>query len=136
MPVKESNKYTPAVGKRKCAIARIRILKEASKGIKIIVNEKDYKEYFPYFQWQESVVRPLQLVGRDNVSISIKIHGGGPKGQVDAVAHGIAKALLKENEELRTTLRKEGLLTRDSRVKERKKPGLRKARRAPQWSKR
>lgn len=136
MAVKENNKYTPAVGRRKSAIARVRILKETAKGIKIVVNEKDYKEYFPYFEWQETVLKPLKTVGRDNVSISIKIQGGGPKGQVDAVAHGIARALLKEDEELRATLRKEGLLTRDSRVKERKKPGLRKARRAPQWSKR
>jgi len=137
MSAKTENKdYIPAVGKRKSAIARVRLLNKKAKGIEIIVNDKDYKVYFPYFQWQEAVLRPLTLTGQDNVAISIKVHGGGPKGQVDAVKHGIAKALLEQNEELRTTLRKEGLLTRDSRVKERKKPGLRKARRAPQWSKR
>ncbi len=137
MAVKKDNKdYTPAVGKRKCAIARVRILKEKPKGIKIIVNDKDYKEYFPYFELQDAVLLPLKLTGHDDISISIKIHGGGPKGQAEAVRHGISRALLKINEDLRTTLKKEGLLTRDSRVKERKKPGLRKARRAPQWSKR
>ena len=133
---KENKDYIPAVGKRKRAIARIRIIKDNAKGIKITINDKDYKEYLPYFQWQELILKPLNLVGRDNVTISIKVEGGGIKGQVDAIAHGIAKALLKTDEELRTTLRKNSLLTRDSRIKERKKPGLRKARRAPQWSKR
>ena len=90
----------------------------------------------PYNEWQEIVLRPLRTVGEDNISLSVKVHGGGIKGQAEAIRHGISRALLKTNEELRTTLRKEGLLTRDSRVKERKKPGLRKARRAPQWSKR
>lgn len=137
MAVKKDNKnYTPAVGKRKSAIARVRILKETAKGVKITINDKDYKEYLNYFQWQEEILKPLKLAGVDKVNISIKIHGGGTKGQVDAIRHGIAKALLKDDEELRATLKKEGLLTRDSRVKERKKPGLKKARRAPQWSKR
>ena len=82
------------------------------------------------------ILKPLNLTGRDNIAISIKVQGGGTRGQVDAIRHGISRALLKTDEELRTTLRKEGLLTRDDRRKERKKPGLRKARRAPQWSKR
>ncbi|MFA6466516.1 MAG: 30S ribosomal protein S9 [Patescibacteria group bacterium] len=133
---KENKDYIPAVGKRKRAIARIRIIKDNAKGIKITINDKDYKEYLPYFQWQELILKPLNLVGRDNITISIKVEGGGIKGQVDAISHGIAKALLKTDEELRATLRKNSLLTRDSRIKERKKPGLRKARRAPQWSKR
>ncbi|MBT6691501.1 30S ribosomal protein S9 [Candidatus Parcubacteria bacterium] len=137
MSVKTDNKeYTPAVGKRKCAIARIRLLNKKVNGIEIIVNEKDYKVYFPYFEWQEAILKPIILAGQENIAFSIKVHGGGPKGQSDAVRHGIAKVLLKQDEELRATLKKEGLLTRDSRVKERKKPGLRKARRAPQWSKR
>lgn len=133
---KENKDYIPATGKRKRAIARVRIIKDNARGIKITVNDKDYKEYLPYFQWQELVLKPLNLVGRDNITISIRVAGGGIKGQVDAIRHGISKALLKTDEELRTTLRKNGLLTRDSRIKERKKPGLRKARRAPQWSKR
>jgi small subunit ribosomal protein S9 len=133
---KENKEYIPATGKRKRAIARIRIIKDNARGIKITINSKDYKEYLPYFQWQELILKPLNLVGRDNITISIKVEGGGIKGQVDAISHGIAKALLKTDEELRATLRKNSLLTRDSRIKERKKPGLRKARRAPQWSKR
>lgn len=137
MAVKKDNKdYVPAVGKRKRSIARVRILKTSAKGLKITVNDKDYKEYLPYFQWQELILKPLKLAGRDNITISIKVHGGGVKGQVDAIKHGISKALLKTDDELRATLKKEGLLTRDDRRKERKKPGLRKARRAPQWSKR
>jgi len=132
----ENKDYTPAVGKRKCAVARVRILKQSAKGINIIINDKDYKVYLPYQDWQETVLKPLKVVGQDNIALSIKVHGGGTKGQVEAIRHGISRALLKIDEELRTTLRKEGLLTRDSRIKERKKPGLRKARRAPQWSKR
>jgi small subunit ribosomal protein S9 len=132
----ENKDYTPAVGKRKCAVARVRILKQASKGINIIINDKDYKVYLPYKDWQETILKPLKALGQDNISLSIRVHGGGIKGQVEAIGHGISRALLKIDEEFRTTLRKEGLLTRDSRIKERKKPGLRKARRAPQWSKR
>ncbi len=128
--------YTPAVGKRKRAIARIRVLNKKTKGISIIINEKDYKDYLPYFEWQDTILEPLKLTGNDNIAITIKILGGGIKGQVDAIKHGIAKALLKDDEELRATLKKAGLLTRDSRKKERKKPGLKKARKAPQWSKR
>lgn len=137
MAVKKENKeYIPAVGRRKRAIARVRIVKNNAKGLKITINDRDYKEYLPYFQWQNLVLKPLKLVGRDNITISIKVQGGGIKGQVDAIKHGIAKALLQTDDELRATLKKEGLLTRDDRRKERKKPGLRKARRAPQWSKR
>ena len=128
--------YTPAVGKRKRAIARIRVLHKKTKGIDIKINEKDYKDYLPYFEWQDTILEPLELTGQDNINITIKIFGGGIKGQVDAIKHGIAKALLKDDEELRATLKKAGLLTRDSRKKERKKPGLKKARKAPQWSKR
>jgi small subunit ribosomal protein S9 len=78
----------------------------------------------------------LKATGHDKIVISVRVKGGGTIGQVDAIKNGIAKALLKIDENFRTTLRKEGLLTRDSRIKERKKPGLKKARRAPQWSKR
>ena len=137
MAVKKEHKdYISAVGKRKRAVARVRIIKGNVKGIKITVNDKDYKEYLPYTQWQELILKPLNLTGRDNIAISIKVQGGGVRCQVGAISHGISRALLKTDEELRATLRKEGLLTRDDRRKERKKPGLRKARRAPQWSKR
>ncbi|PWB38273.1 MAG: 30S ribosomal protein S9 [Parcubacteria group bacterium] len=135
-PAIKKTDYTPAVGKRKRAIARVRILNDRVASIKIIVNGKDFKEYFPYFEWQENILKPLKLTGRDKISISVKVQGGGIKGQADSVRHGIARALLATDEELRSSLRKEGFLTRDSRIKERKKPGLKKARKAPQWSKR
>lgn len=128
--------YIQNIGRRKSAVARVRILPEKANSLKISINGKDYKEYFPYFEWQNIILKPLKTVGVDKLSISIKVQGGGPKGQANAVSHGIARVLLQSNEELRTTLRKEGLLTRDARIKERKKPGLKKARRAPQWSKR
>jgi small subunit ribosomal protein S9 len=133
---KDNKDYIPAVGRRKTAIARVRILNKNVKGIEITVNGKDYKEYFPYFEWQEALLAPIKVAGRENIAISIKVLGGGQRGQAEGVRHGIARALLISDEELRPNLRKEGFLTRDSRRKERKKPGLKKARRAPQWSKR
>jgi small subunit ribosomal protein S9 len=133
---KDNKDYIPAVGRRKRAIARVRILNKSVKGIEIIINGKDYKEYFPYFEWQDAVLAPLRVAGRENIAISVKVDGGGQKGQAEGVRHGIARALLISDEELRPNFKKEGLLTRDSRRKERKKPGLKKARRAPQWSKR
>ena len=135
-PVTKKADYIPAVGKRKTAIARVRILSEKSNSTKIVINEKDYKEYFPSVEEQENILKPLKLTGKDKISISVKVHGGGKRGQVDSVQHGISRALLKIDEEFRTALKKEGLLTRDSRRKERKKPGLKKARKAQQWSKR
>ena len=133
---KDNKDYIPAVGRRKRAIARVRILNKNVKGIEITINGKDYKEYFPYFEWQEAVLSPIRVAGRENIAISVRVLGGGQRGQSEGVRHGIARALLISDEALRPNLRKEGLLTRDSRIKERKKPGLKKARRAPQWSKR
>ena len=95
-----------------------------------------FPEYFPYFQWQDTILSPLKVAGRENITISVRVAGGGQRGQADSVGHGIARALLKTDETLRPNLKKEKLLTRDSRKKERKKPGLKKARKAPQWSKR
>ncbi len=122
-----------AVGRRKSASARVRIGKGEGK---ITVNGKDYKEYFSFFE-QGVVVTPLKTLAKEkDLDISVKVNGGGKKGQAVAVQHGIARALLKWNEDFRKTLKAANLLTRDPRVKERKKPGLKKARRAPQWSKR
>lgn len=135
--VKTDNKnFIPSVGKRKSAIARVRILHDKVNDTKITINGKDYKEYFNYFEWQDLLLKPLKAVGKEKVSISVMVKGGGSRGQLDAIKHGISRALLIMDENFRATLRKEGLLTRDSRIKERKKPGLKKARRAPQWSKR
>lgn len=130
----KTNDMSRAVGRRKSASARVMIT--LGKG-KITVNSKDYKEYFPTKILQDLVVLPLVTVNKlKDLDISVKVSGGGPKGQSGAVSHGIARALITWNEELKPLLKAEGLMTRDSRVKERKKPGLHKARRAHQWRKR
>ena len=128
--------YLYAVGRRKTSTARVRLYtKESKKGI--IVNQKDYKEYFPFFEYQLQVEAPLKKVDMfDKYYITVKVEGGGKRGQAEAVMHGIGRILLKLDESLKKTLRGEGYLTRDSRKKERKKPGLKRARRAPQWAKR
>lgn len=125
---------TRAVGRRKTAAARVRLV--PGKG-EIIINGKPFVAYFPYFEWQEIIQAPLKAVAKEKTfDVSVKVNGGGLKGQATSVQHGIARALVEWNEELRKTLKTQGYLTRDARVKERKKPGLKKARRAPQWSKR
>ena len=127
--------YIFAVGRRKSAIARVRLF-DAGKG-EIIVNNKSLDQYFPGFEYQYIVLAPLKALGlADKFNLSIKVVGGGKKGQADATRLGIARALLIHNPDWRATFKPLGYLTRDSRVKERKKPGLKKARRAPQWQKR
>ncbi len=123
-----------AVGRRKRASARVQITKGTGK---ITINGKDYKEFLPYFEWQDFVLAPLKMLGKEkDLDVSALAQGGGKKGQAVAVQLGIARALVLWNEEFKKTLKTQGLLTRDARIKERKKPGLKKARRAPQWSKR
>lgn len=132
---KNKDKYVYAVGKRKRAIAQIRLF-EKGKG-EITINQKSAKEYLPDFELQEMILAPLKLVDLDKkTDISILVKGGGKKGQAEAIRHGIARALDKLNNELRKTLKVAGYLKRDARIKERKKPGLKRARRAPQWAKR
>ncbi len=127
-------KYFAAVGRRKSAVARVRIMKGTGK---ITVNEKDMKSFFPDEHWQRALVSPLVLTGNlKTLDISIITRGGGVNGQAHAARHGIARALEKLDADLRGTLKKAGYLTRDSRAKERKKYGLKRARRAPQFSKR
>lgn len=123
-----------AVGRRKTASARVRVSK--GKG-SIVVNDKDYKTYFPTLLLQQTVLAPLTATGKENdLDISVKVAGGGSSGQAEAVRHGIARALVKWNEDLKPVLKAEGLMTRDPRAKERKKPGRHKARRGHQWKKR
>jgi len=127
--------YIYSVGKRKAAIATIRLF-ENGQG-QIIINNKDYKSYFPLLKHQNAILSPLVLCAKkDIVDLSIMVKGGGTTGQVDGIKHGIAKGLLKLNLDARKSLKSAGLLTRDSRIKERKKYGLKGARRAPQWQKR
>jgi small subunit ribosomal protein S9 len=126
--------YTPAVGRRKCAIARVRMWE--GKGV-ITVNGKAFTEYFPTFSTRQNVELSLITTSlRSTYDISVLVKGGGSQAQSEAVRHGITRALIKLNQDLKKTLRAEGFVTRDPRVKERKKPGLRRARRAPQFSKR
>jgi len=132
----KKNYQSAAVGRRKTAIASARILNDKSTALKITINGRDYKEYLPYIEWQEAILRPLKATGKDKSTISIKVKGGGISGQVGSISHAISRALLELDENFRSVLRGGGLLTRDPRAKERKKPGLKKARRAPQWSKR
>ncbi|KAK3038152.1 hypothetical protein RJ639_029606 [Escallonia herrerae] len=122
-------------GRRKCAIARV-VLQEGTG--KLFINYRDAKEYLQGNPlWLQYVKVPLVTLGYEtSYDVFVKAHGGGLSGQAQAISLGIARALLKVSENHRTPLRKEGLLTRDSRVVERKKVGLKKARKAPQFSKR
>lgn len=128
--------YTLAIGRRKAAVAKVRMHHKDVDALKIEVNEKDFKDYFNYFEWQETITSPLVLVGREKSHITVHLDGGGTKSQAEAIRLGIARALVMLDPEMKATMRKAGFLTIDARVKERKKPGLKKARRAPQWSKR
>ncbi|TSC76972.1 MAG: small subunit ribosomal protein S9 [Parcubacteria group bacterium Gr01-1014_31] len=128
------NTYVAAVGRRKTAVARVRLIPGS---IEFTVNGKPLLQYFPQADLQELIMAPLKLVGKDaDHGCSVKVSGGGYHGQAEAVRHGISRCLLLLDAGLRPTLKPHGYLTRDSRMKERKKPGLKRARRAPQWSKR
>lgn len=127
--------YIEAVGRRKTAIARVRIM-PGTKGV-FQVNDKAFDKYFPTGLLQNTVKRVLVDAQMDGaVSVSAKIVGGGISSQAGALAHGLARALLKHQEDLKPALRQNGHLTRDARMKERRKFGLKKARKSPQWSKR
>jgi len=127
--------YLQTVGRRKKAIAQVRLFK-SGKG-QITVNDKPFHDYFTILELRNAVKEPLLAAGlADKVDLSIKAYGGGVRGQAEATRLGIARALVLMNPDIKTTLKKQSLLTRDPRKKERKKPGLKGARRAPQWSKR
>ena len=129
-----SKTYYTGTGRRKSSVAQVRI---SSGGGAIIVNGSPYDERFPRGLHRETITSPLVLTETmDKYSVMVKVAGGGVTGQSDAIAHGIARALIKADESLKQVLRQNGLLTRDSRVKERKKAGLRRARKAKQYTKR
>ncbi len=133
MPKKDSH-YFEAVGRRKTSVARVRI---TPGGDGMVVNTKSYKEYFPTLDMQkiaEDAFRKTRPETR--FSVSAKVNGGGIHSQSEALRHGISRALIIFDPELRKKLKKAGFLKRDPRVKERRKFGLKKARRAPQWAKR
>ncbi len=130
-----SGKYVYALGRRKRGVAMVRIYL-SGKGV-ITVNSKPMKNYFPVEDLQDAVMVPLKAVGMDaTTDVVASTHGGGIRGQADAVKLGIARALLVHNPDFRATLKPLGVLTRDPREKERKKYGLKKARKSPQWAKR
>ena len=122
-----------AVGRRKEAIARVRLV--AGEG-KITINKRDIDSYFGLETLKMTVRQPLVLTSVNNFDVLVNVTGGGLSGQAGAIRHGIARALCKADPELRGALKKAGFLTRDPRMKERKKYGLKAARRAPQFSKR
>ena len=130
----EKQAYHPGTGRRKTAVAQVRI---SPGGGAIIVNGTPYEELFTRLAHREAIASPLVLTETlDKYSVMVKVAGGGISGQSDAIAHGIARALVKADESLKTVLRQNGLLTRDARAKERKKAGLRRARKAKQYPKR
>lgn len=126
-------KYIETIGRRKTAAARVRIT-PASKQT-VTVNEKSYTDYFPTLELQKIVVNPFDEL-EQAFMVTALVKGGGVSAQAEAVRHGIARALTEYDKELRGSLKKKGYLKRDPRKKERKKPGLKKARKSPQWSKR
>ena len=129
-----AEKYFEAVGRRKRASARVRIV--SGKGV-FVVNDKPAEDYFPRLGDIKRIKAPAEVAGlADKLDVSVLVNGGGITGQSSAVSHGLARALLKMDENFRPDLKKAGLLTRDSRIKERKKPGLKRARKAPTYTKR
>ncbi len=133
-----SERYFSGVGRRKTAVARVRIFEESTEDNRnVTVNSRELKEYFPTQSMQNLVLGPIRSVGlEDRYRISILVRGGGLSGQAAASSLGLARALVVFDSSHRPLLKSGKFLSRDSRKVERKKPGLKKARRAPQWSKR
>ena len=127
--------YFEAVGRRKTATARVRLY--PGGGGAITVNDRPLEGFFVRPSDVRGLLEPLEVTGyRDAFDVTVLVKGGGTSGQAGAVRQGIARALLVANPELRPVLKRQGFLTRDSRMKERKKPGLKRARKAPQYTKR
>ena len=134
-PELKPKRYFEAVGRRKTAIARVRLFTQGEK--KVLVNGEPYQIYFSILENQQTAIASLdKMKSLDRFSVLVKVKGGGLHAQAEAVRHGIARALLKFSPDFRKKLRKAGFLTRDPRMRERKKFGLKRARRAPQWRKR
>ena len=122
------------LGRRKTSVARVRLVPDMKQ---LLVNKKPIAEYIDATHWLLEVLRPLEITGtKERFGMKARVNGGGKRGQAGALSLGIARALLAADPSFRTVLRAAGLLTRDSRMVERKKPGLRKARKKPQFSKR
>jgi small subunit ribosomal protein S9 len=131
----KSERYYEAIGRRKTAVARVRFYTKGDK--QFLVNDKPYQEYFKHPEAQEIAVASMKKMKcLDRFRVLAKVSGGGVKAQAEAVRHGTARVLVGFNPNFRKRLRKAGFLTRDPRMRERKKFGLKRARRAPQWAKR
>ena len=130
-----SVQYFEGIGRRKEGTARVRLMSGTGK---FIVNDKEAAEFFTRLGDMENILKPLAVVGQDRASydITVVVNGGGVSGQTSSVTLGLARALVKMNAEWNSAMRKAGLLTRDARIKERKKPGLKRARKAPTYTKR
>lgn len=134
------SEYFEGIGRRKRSSARVRIYPRTAESEgqpTFTVNEREVKEFFPRYGDYQTLIGPLEdseLLGK--MDVTVLVNGGGITGQTSAVRLGLARALVKYDEELRSQLRNEGHLTRDARVKERKKPGLKRARKAPTYTKR
>lgn len=134
MTTKEAtSRYIEGIGRRKTAIARVRIVKGNGA---FVINEKPLASYFPAPHLQHVVTAPLRESSIENMNVSARVSGGGIEAQSEAVRHGLSRALVSLQPDVKKRLRSAGFLTRDSRMVERKKYGLKKARRAPQWAKR
>ncbi len=130
----EKSTYFHGTGRRKTAVAQVRLL--PGNGA-IIINGVPYEELYPRLEHRQTIMQPLLVTdGVGKYSAVVKVAGGGISGQSGAISHGIARALVRADESLKPILRQNGLLTRDSRAKERKKVGLKRARKAPQYTKR
>jgi small subunit ribosomal protein S9 len=133
MSATKEHKYIEAVGRRKTSVARVRLTKAAK--VSVVINDREFENYFPTPELR-NVVLSAFVDSPEKFSVSAKLNGGGVSSQAQALRHGIARALTKNEPELRTKLKVKGYLKRDPRAKERRKFGLKKARKAPQWSKR
>ena len=130
----EKQAYFYGTGRRKTAVAQVRVLPGSGA---IIINGIPYEELFPRLEHRRIITQPLLVTeNTGKYNVVVKVNGGGISGQSGAISHGIARALVRADERLKPVLRQYGLLTRDPRVKERKKPGLKRARKAPQYTKR
>ena len=135
MATDTKTKYFEAVGRRKTAVARVRLSAESKESYE--VNGKNLESYFPTAELRLTVTSPIKKSEiKEKFKVTAKLSGGGISSQAEALRHGIARALTEHDRELRGKLKKEGYLKRDPRSKERRKFGLKKARKAPQWSKR
>jgi len=130
-----SVQYYEGIGRRKESTARVRVMSGSGR---FLINDKSLEDYFTRLGDSQAILAPLQASGekREQLDITVVVRGGGVTGQTSAVQLGVARALIKMNPDLRSLLRKGGFLTRDARIKERKKPGLKRARKAPTYTKR